>query len=174
MPPLTSSNHTGKTPSSIPNSKLVSHWIASWSWGTSWTTSRSSASRRASYAGSRAPWCSGTTNALIGDGGVGVAERLEAHVLGARAVLEPDARQRPPAVRRRRHDFEPRLRGEDGQLPDDPVGARARLAVGHTAQAVAELACERGEHGLRAGQRHAADEVGAARAHAGPSSSALR
>src|SRR5439155_1067220 len=39
--------------------------------GTSWTTSRSSASRRASYAGSRAPWCSGTTNALIGASGVG-------------------------------------------------------------------------------------------------------
>ena len=28
-----SSNHVGITPSSMANSKLVSHWTASWSWG---------------------------------------------------------------------------------------------------------------------------------------------
>ena len=28
-----SSNHVGMTPSSMANSKLVSHWIASWSCG---------------------------------------------------------------------------------------------------------------------------------------------
>ena len=28
-----SENHVGMTPSSIANSKFVSHWTASWSWG---------------------------------------------------------------------------------------------------------------------------------------------
>ena len=28
-----SSNHAGMTPSSMANSKLVSHWTANWSWG---------------------------------------------------------------------------------------------------------------------------------------------
>src|SRR3989442_196468 len=139
MPPLTSSNHTGKTPSSIPNSKLVSHWIASWSCGTSWSTSRSSASRRASYAGSRAPWCSGTTNALMGASGVG-RQTWKRQVTGTRPPRGPGAGRRGGGRgARSRGAVQRRFRlvvGEDGggargqggesrrDLPAEPFGPR--------------------------------------------------
>ena len=98
---------------------------------------------------------------------VRVAERGEADLVAARAVLQPYARQRPPALRAGRHHLELRLRGEDGKLPHDPVRARPRLAVGDAPHAIAELGGHGGEDGLRAGQRHAADEMSAVRRRVG-------
>ena len=71
MPALTSSNQVGKAPSSMPNSKLVSHWIPSWSAGMPARISSSSAIMRASYGGSTRAWSGSATKALIGASGVG-------------------------------------------------------------------------------------------------------
>ena len=107
-------------------------------------------------------------HAIRRDRRVRVAEGLEAHILGARAVFQTHARQRPPAVGRRRHHLEPWLRGEHGQLPHDPVGARAGFTVGNPPQSIAELARERREHRFRVGEGNTADEVRAARRHGWP------
>ena len=70
MPARRSSNHVGMTPSSIANSKLVSHWIASWSWGMA-SRMASSSCACAPRRSARSAWSSGVTNALIGASGVG-------------------------------------------------------------------------------------------------------
>ena len=100
-------------------------------------------------------------DAIGGDGRVGVAQRLEDHAVGPRALGHAHAWQRPPAIRSRRHHLELGLGGEDGELPHDPVGARAGLPVGNAAEPIADLARDRAEDDLRAGQRHAPDEVNA-------------
>jgi hypothetical protein len=94
---------------------------------------------------------------------VGVAERAEGHAVRPGAVGEADAGQGAPALRAGRHDLELPLGGEDGQLPDDPVRAGPRLPIGDPAQAFPERIRDGAEHGLRAGQRHAADQVNAGR-----------
>ena len=66
-----SSNHAGMTPSSMANSKLVSHWTASWSCGMASKIVVSSWRMRASYSGSMSAWSSGAMNAAIGASGVG-------------------------------------------------------------------------------------------------------
>ena len=106
-------------------------------------------------------------DAVGGERGVGVAQRPEGHALRPLPVGQAHARQRPPAIRPRRHHFQLALRGEDGELPDDPVRPRARLAVGDASEAVADLACHRAEHGLGAGQRHAAHQVHSGRHEVG-------
>ena len=94
---------------------------------------------------------------------VRVSERPEGHALRARPVGQADARQRPPAIRAGRHHLELALGGEDGELPDDPVGPRAGLAVGDAPEAIPDLVGDGAEHGLRAGQRHAANQMGSGR-----------
>ncbi len=92
---------------------------------------------------------------------VRIPEGAKGHALRARAGGQADAGQRPPAVGAGRHHLELALGGEDGQLPHDPVGPGAGLAVRDAAEAVADLIGDGAEHGLRAGQRHAADQMGA-------------
>ena len=94
---------------------------------------------------------------------VRIPQRPEGHALRTRPVGEANAGQRPPAVRARRHHLELALGGEDGQLPHDPVGPRASLAVGDAAEAIPDLIGDGAEHGLRAGQRHAANQMGPGR-----------
>jgi hypothetical protein len=94
---------------------------------------------------------------------VGVAERFEPHLFGMAFVRQTHAGKRAPALRRRWHDLERRLGGEDRQLPHDPVGAGAGLAIREAPQAVADRGRDRPEDDLGARQRNAADEVNATR-----------
>ncbi len=94
---------------------------------------------------------------------VGEAEVAEHDVLGALAVAQPQLGQRAVGVRAGRPDLELRQRAEHRVLPQDPVGPRARLAVGQPAQAVAERLRGAAKDLLDPAQRHAADEMGAHR-----------
>ena len=73
-----------------------------------------------------------------GRGRVCVAELARTPSSRPRSVAQSQPRQRAVGAGRRRRDLELRARAEHRVLPDDPVGARACLAVGQAAQAVAE------------------------------------
>ena len=160
-----SSNHVGITPSSMANSKLVSHWMASWSCGMASKMVVSSWRMRASYSGSMRCWSSAATNAAIGasgvgrdtwkrqcggdqavalasgehgerrHGGLGVAEVVEADRLDRFAVAHPQAGQGAVGVGTRRADLELGTRAEHRVLPHDPVGPWSGLPVGELARA---------------------------------------
>ena len=128
MPARTSSNHVGSVPSSIANSKFVSHWMASWSWGTAFDDGRDLIqqprlvdrldhrlmlrSDERAYRGERRreryleadvrgddPVALEPGEHLVrGDGRLGVAEVLEAQRGGGRALPEAQARQRAVRV----------------------------------------------------------------------------
>ena len=151
-----SGNHEGMTPSSMANSKLVSHWMASWSCGiaSKMAPARpSSAPRRAVRCGpgprarrrprsARAGWAAtpGTGSAsgirpsrlrrakmrYERDGRLRVAEVVEAQGVGRLAVADAQARQGTVRVVARRAHLELGPRAEHRVLPHDPVGPRAR------------------------------------------------
>ena len=89
-----------------------------------------------------------------------VPQGLENHTVGPDALAETDSRQRPPAVGAWRNHLELRLGGEDRELPDDPVRARAGLAVGDAAQAIPDLGAHRLKDDLRAREGYAAHQMG--------------
>ena len=68
---MTSGNHAARSPSSIPNSKLVSHWIASWSCGIDSRIAGQLCEDARPRSSVRRAWSSGATKALIGASGVG-------------------------------------------------------------------------------------------------------
>ena len=90
-----------------------------------------------------------------------VAERAEAELSALLARTELQPRERTVRARGRRCHLELRSGAQHRVLPDDPVGARARLAVRQAADSVAELPAQRPEDLLRTPERHAADEVDA-------------
>ena len=98
-----------------------------------------------------------------GDGGLRVAEVVEAQGLERLAVAQPQARERPVRARPGRADLELRPRAEHRVLPDDPVGARPGLPVGHLQEAVAELGRHHLEDIFGTAKRHAAHEEHPAR-----------
>ena len=93
-----------------------------------------------------------------GDGGLRVAEVVEAEGLERLAVAQPQAGEGPVRARPGRADLELRPRAEHRVLPHDPVGARAGLAVGHLQEAVTELGGHHLEDVLGAAERDAAHE----------------
>ena len=101
-----------------------------------------------------------------GDGGLGVAEVVEAEGLERLAVAQPQPRERPVRARPGRADLELRPRAEHRVLPHDPVGARSGLPVGHLQEAVTELGRHHLEDVFGAAERHAAHEEHPARRRA--------
>ena len=85
-----------------------------------------------------------------GQGGLGVAEVVEAQRVERLSVADPQPRQRPVLVRPRRAHLELGSGAEHGVLPHDPVRPRPGLSVRNSAKAVAELCGHDLEHLLGA------------------------
>src|SRR5262249_33512350 len=99
-------------------------------------------------------------------GNVGIEQIVEPYVLRPDAGLERVALA-PGAAPMHAEElagvFESRIPGEHGLEPGDPVAALAGFSVGKPRDAAAERRAQHFEHLPRACQRHAADDVHAAR-----------
>src|SRR5205085_3145078 len=96
-----------------------------------------------------------------GQCGGGVAERAEGEVARRHAGAQAEGRSRAveAAVRVGRQEFELRVRLQHAELPADPVGADARLAVWNPPQVPTEDATGGAEDFFGAGERDAPDEM---------------
>jgi hypothetical protein len=184
---LTSPNQTGKTPSSIPNSKFVDgklivgrfledgpqlaeHLLLVDGLEQRLVLGHHEGADRSERGGQTDLETTGHRHHAValepredpvgGKRRVRISECPEGHALRTHPVGEADAGQRPPAVRAGRHHLELALSGEDGQLPHDPVGSGTGLAVGDAPEAIPDLIGDGPEHGLGAGERHAANQMG--------------